>query len=199
MIKKLLITSAGLLTMACSVAEKPEITPQKEQAVKQAGEESAMKLLKTLRVELMQAMQSGGPDQAVEVCSQKAMALTKQIENETGYRLKRTTFKYRNPNNKPDKYEEQALKYFEEALSKEGKLPPYYIQVVKEDGVTKYRYYKPLKVEGVCLTCHGDKNMMDRNLVSKIEKLYPQDRAYGYREGDFRGVVRVSIPAESIK
>lgn len=198
MLKKVLITGVGLFILSCA-AEKPKITAEKEQAIRQAGEESAMKLLKTLRSELMQAMQAGGPDQAIEVCSKKAMALTKQIEGETGYKLKRTTFKYRNLANKPDKHEEEALKYFEDALNKEGKLPAYYIQVLKENDVAVYRYYKPLKVEGVCLTCHGDKNLMDKNLVAKIEKLYPQDKAYGYKDGDFRGVVRVSIPVDKVK
>lgn len=198
MLKKIVVLGLSLSVISCAT-QQPKLTPEKEQSIKQNGEDAAMKLLKTLKTELMQAMQTGGPQQAVEVCSEKAMALTNQIENQTGYKLKRTTFKYRNPSNKPDKYEEEALRYFEEAINREGKMPAYYVQTVKENGVLTYRYYKPLKVEGLCLTCHGDKNLMDKNLVSKLEKLYPEDKATGYKEGDFRGVVRVSIPAEKIK
>lgn len=198
MFKKFMLFISATALISCATKEA-KLTVEKENSIRQNGEEAAIKLLKTLKTELMQAMQSGGPEQAIDVCSKKAMVLTSQIENQTGYKIKRTTFKYRNPLNKPDKYEEDALRYFEEAISKDGKMPAYYIQTVKEDGVITYRYYKPLKVEGLCLTCHGDKNLMDKKLLSKLEKLYPQDKATGYKEGDFRGVVRVSIPAEKIK
>lgn len=196
--KKLLLT-IGTITLVGCASQQAQISPEKQEKIREIGEASAMMLLKTLKGELMTAMQKDEPVGAVEVCSNKAMALTKQIENETSNQIKRTTFKYRNPNNAPDKYEAEALTYFEEALKKDGKLPPYYIQTVKENGKITYRYYKPLKVEGLCLTCHGDKNLMDKQLVEKIDKLYPQDKAYGYKEGDFRGVVRVSIDGEKLR
>ncbi|MEZ0323711.1 MAG: DUF3365 domain-containing protein [Hydrogenothermaceae bacterium] len=198
--KRLIMTVCAVALVGCaSQSQQAQITPEKQEKIKEIGEASAMKLLKTLRGELLEAMQKEGPVGAVEVCSNKAMVLTKQVETETSTHIKRATFKYRNPQNAPDKYEVEALTYFEETLKKDGKLPPYYIQTVKENGKITYRYYKPLKVEGLCLTCHGDKNLMDKQLVEKIEKLYPQDKAYGYKEGDFRGVVRVSIDAEKVR
>jgi hypothetical protein len=197
MVKKLAFFSVITMVVGCGEVQKVEVPKDKEQKISQIGEETSMKLLKTLRVELMNAMQKGGPDEAVEVCSKKAMTLTSQIEKETGYSIKRTTFKYRNPANAPDRYEAEALKYFEEGI-KAGKMPANYIQAVNESGKVVYRYYKPLKVEGVCLTCHGDPNLMDKNLVNKIKTLYPNDKAVGYKEGDFRGVVRVSIPADKL-
>lgn len=197
MVKKLTFFSVVAMVVGCAEVQKVEVPKDKEQKIAKVGEESSMKLLKTLKGELMNAMQKGGPDEAVEVCSKKAMALTSQIEKETGYSIKRTTFKYRNPANAPDKYEAEALKYFEENI-KQGKMPSYYIQALNENGKVVYRYYKPLKVEGVCLTCHGDPTLMDKNLVQKIKAIYPNDKAVGYREGDFRGVVRVTIPADKI-
>jgi len=196
--KKLSFLVAAGLLLGCTTTQTVQVPQEKEPKIKEIGEATSMKLLKTLKGELLNAMQQGGPDQAVEVCSKKAMTLTKQIENETGYSIKRTTFKYRNPANKPDKYEEEALKYFEEAI-KTGKMPAYYVQAIKEDNKVVYRYYKPLKVEGLCLTCHGDPSLMDPNLVKKIKTLYPTDMAVGYKEGDFRGVVRVSIPEDKLK
>lgn len=188
---------AGLL-LGCTTTQTAVVPQEKEPKIKEVGEAASMNLLKTLKGELIEAMKQGGPDQAVEVCSKKAMVLTKQIESDTGYNIKRTTFKYRNPANKPDKYEEEALKYFEESF-KAGKNPAYYVQAIKENDKITYRYYKPLKVEGVCLTCHGDPSLMDQNLLTKIRSLYPTDLAVGYKEGDFRGVVRVSIPEDKLK
>ncbi|MGB9766969.1 MAG: Tll0287-like domain-containing protein [Sulfurihydrogenibium sp.] len=195
--KKILVLMASSVVFGCAEVQKVEVPKNKEQKIVQVGEETSMKLLKTLKGALMDAMQKGGPDEAVEVCSKKAMALTSQIEKETGYSVKRTTFNYRNPANAPDKYEAEALRYFEESIKK-GQMPQYYVQAINENGKVMYRYYKPLKVEGVCLTCHGDPNLMDKKLLEKIKALYPNDKAVGYKDGDFRGVVRVTIPADKI-
>lgn len=192
----LVLITAGFV-LGCTQVSTLTVKPEEEKKIKEVGESVSLKLLKTLKGELVSAMQQGGPDQAVEVCSKKALALTKQIEKETGYSVKRTSFKYRNPANAPDKYEAEALKYFEEAASK-GNLPNYYVQGINENGKIVYRYYKPLKVEGVCLTCHGDPQLMDKNLVNKIKTFYPTDKAVGYKEGDFRGVVRVTIPSDKL-
>jgi len=195
--KRLSVVAMVGLLLGCSQVQKVEVPKEKEQKIAQVGEEASMKLLKGVRMELMNAMQKGGLDEAVTVCNKKAMEITSQVEKETGYSMKRTTFKYRNPSNAPDKYEAEALKYFEESI-KQGKMPSYYIQALNENGKVVYRYYKPLKVEGVCLTCHGDPNLMDKKLLEKIKTLYPNDKAVGYKEGDFRGVVRVTIPADKI-
>lgn len=195
--KKLLLAGLSVSLFACAPKEAP-LTPYQEEKISQIGESASMTLLKSLKGELVNAIKSEGPVNAVEVCSKKALRITKEIEEKTGYSIKRTTFKFRNPVNAPDIHEEQALRYFEEAI-KNKKNPPYYIQTVYENGEKVYRYYKPLKVEAVCLTCHGDKNNMDKSLVEKINKLYPHDKAFGYSEGDFRGVVRVSIPESKLR
>lgn len=80
-------------------------------------------------------------------------------------------------------------------MFKEGKNPKFFIQKL-EDG---YRYYKPLKVKTICLTCHGETSLMDKKLLEKIKKLYPDDKAINYKEGDFRGVIRIYIPDNILK
>jgi hypothetical protein len=40
---------------------------------------------------------------------------------------------------------------------------------------------------------------MDKTLYEKIKKYYPNDKAVDYKEGDFRGVVRVYIPENVLK
>ncbi|MCS7244865.1 MAG: DUF3365 domain-containing protein [candidate division WOR-3 bacterium] len=171
-----------------------EISDYEKQQIIDIGEKTAMFLIDSLRKELLNAL-SKNPENAIEVCSKKAQSITKSIENKTGYKLKRTTFKYRNQLNKPDKYEEEVLSIFE----KSNPMPNYYIQKVKEGKTEVYRYYKPLKVDGVCIMCHGDRNSMNENILKKINKIYPNDKAHGYKVGEFRGVVRVSIPVEKIK
>ena len=78
-------------------------------------------------------------------------------------------------------------------------MPPYYVQKFKNQGQPVYRYYKPLKVAQVCLNCHGDAKTISPAVQKKLQALYPEDRATGYKEGDFRGVIRIEIrkPLES--
>jgi len=167
--------------------------------VVQIGENVSKKLLKTLKGELKKAI-SKSPYDAIEVCNKKALKLTKNIEKEVnhGIKIKRTSLKYRNPANKPDIYEKEALEKLEK-LFKEGKSPKYLIQKVEENGKVYYRYYKPLKIQSVCLMCHGKPENMDNKLSAKIKSLYPEDKATGYKIGDFRGVVRISIPEDLVK
>ncbi len=191
------ILSAGFL-FGCGQPQYTNIDmpPKRVKVIKDFGEDASKMLLKELKKELKTALKTKGPVGAVEVCSKKALEITEEVAEEIGdIKIKRTSFKYRNPKNKPDKYEAEALRFFEKTLKETGKLPPYYIQ--KVDG--EYRYYKPLKVQNVCLTCHGDPNHMDEKLLKKLKELYPQDRATGYKLGDFRGVIRVSIPEDVIK
>jgi hypothetical protein len=53
-------------------------------------------------------------------------------------------------------------------------------------------YVEPIGVQPLCLTCHGESLAPD--LASRIEELYPADRAVGYRVGDLRGVFWAEFP-----
>jgi len=193
-----LLAVAGVLMFGCGKTQysNVDMPPKRIKIIKDFGEDASQMLLKELQKELKTALKTKGPVGAIETCSKKALVITQEVAEEIGdIQIKRTSFKYRNPNNKPDEYEAQALKFFEETMKKTGKLPPYYIQKINGE----YRYYKPLKVQPVCLTCHGDPKDMDPQVVKKLKELYPEDKALGYKVGDFRGVIRVSIPEDVIK
>jgi hypothetical protein len=55
-------------------------------------------------------------------------------------------------------------------------------------------YVEPILAQPLCLTCHGD--AIAPALASRIEQLYPQDRAVGFQVGDLRGVFWVEFPAD---
>ncbi len=192
--KKLLI--AGFVSGLVFTGAIADSGKNVEKEVVEIGQKASKTLLKTLVSELKKAMKEGDPLKAVEICSKKALKLTEEVSKKEGVQIKRTTFKYRNPKNAPDKYEKEALEYFEKSLKEKGQLPKYYVQKVSEN---EYRYYMPLRIKGVCLTCHGDPAHMDKKLLEKINKLYPNDKAKGYKLGDFRGVIRVSITKEAIE
>jgi hypothetical protein len=109
--------------------------------------------------------------------------------------LKRTSFRYRNPDNAPDAAEEEALRFFEDAVVEGGSPPSHMVQRVSDD---QYRYYQPLFVGEMCLSCHGDLGAMNPDVLQALTDRYPGDLAVGYQAGDFRGVLRVTVPAELV-
>ncbi len=194
-----LVLSVGVAFHIGCTTKKPEITITDEPKVSQIGQKVSMTLLKRLKGELLKSLQKP-PYEAIDVCHEKALKITKQVEEEFdhGIKVKRTSLKYRNPKNKPDEIDKQILTYLEK-LNKQGKLPQELVVKVNEGGKSYYRYYKPLKIKPLCLMCHGDPKLMDKKLLAKIKKYYPNDRAVGYKVGDLRGVVEVQIPANIVK
>jgi len=44
-----------------------------------------------------------------------------------------------------------------------------------------------------CVKCHGDVKKMNKEAYGIILKRYPDDKAIGYKEGDFRGAFIAEI------
>ena len=142
--------------------------------------------MKTLLSELKTAISKGGYENAIDICSQKAMKITEDLSKKYGVYLKRTTEKYRNLKNKPDEYELSILRKLEK-LHREGKLPSEYYEKLTENGKSLLVYVKPLIVKPFCLGCHG-KNISE-GVKKKLREIYPNDKATGYSSGDFRGII----------
>jgi hypothetical protein len=174
----------------------PDVTPEEGERVATVGEPAAAELLRTLMGRLTSALEEGGASHAIEFCSNEAMPLTRMVEAGLGggLSLKRTSFRYRNPENAPDEGDEAALLYFEHAILDQGDAPSGFVQRASAE---ELRYYRPLFVAEVCLRCHGDPEAMDPGVRRVLSERYPEDLAFGYEAGDFRGVVRVSVPAET--
>lgn len=152
----------------------------------------AKKLLVNLKSELLKGIKEGGPINSLKICNIKAIPLTTELIGSSNniVSIKRTSNKYRNPVNKPDELSQEALKFFEEKWSKP---PDSYVQKYTLQDSTFYNYYQPLKIGGLCTTCHGMKEKMDQEVVKVLEKLYPEDKATGYKVGDFRGLIQVTF------
>ena len=55
------------------------------------------------------------------------------------------------------------------------------------------RYVEPIRVQGLCLTCHGAS--LPAPVAARIAELYPEDQAVGFAEGDLRGLFWAEFPA----
>jgi hypothetical protein len=190
------LLAGTVLLLGCGGGQ-PAVTAEENAGVVEIAEPAAGELLRTLLTRLTQALDEGGTLHAVEFCSMDAIPMTRLVEAglEGDLVLKRTSFRYRNPDNAPDEAEEMALRHFEDAILAGGEAPAHYVQRVSE---SELRYYKPLFVAELCLQCHGDPDHMAPEVRAALAENYPTDLATGYEAGGFRGLVRVSVPAEAI-
>lgn len=187
----MLASLTPLLLAACAT------TPNAEQQGKYADEARAAvgQFAKTLQGELKQAMQSGGPENAIDVCANKAPQITAAVGAEKGVSLRRVTEKSRNPLSVPDAWEGQVLKEFEQKLAQGAKpdtLERY--EVVKVGNTQTFRYMKGIVTQEVCMNCHGDKDTMAEGVKAKLAALYPNDQATGYKPNMLRGAVSLKKP-----
>ncbi len=159
------------------------------------GKKIASNLVGTLKGEVKAAMESGGVEKAISTCNVKALPLTDSVAKNSSFNvsIKRVSDKVRNPRNLPDAQEKLALDLFNEIIKSGEDLPEFYIQKITGGSTVEYNFYKPMKMESMCLICHGDKHTMAPNAAKLLAKYYPEDQARDYKEGDFRGLIRIKF------
>lgn len=176
-----------------------------ERKAREIGRKSSKAFLQKFQSALMGAIKKGGLTYAVSYCNSNVPAIREEVKKNLpdGIDFKRTSRKVRNPSNKPDHHETVALKHFE-ANNKNKDLKndfkkKEYLQKVLDNKQIEYRYYKPIKIKAVCLSCHGEKSMIDPEVLTILNEKYPKDQATGYKLNDLRGVLNVSIPLALLK
>lgn len=158
-------------------------------AFRQLGDSISAAVQQVLLANVMQATKTGGPGHAVAFCNEHAIALTDSLALKYNCRIQRMSDKYRNPANKPGEME-SALMVKMSAFNPASSL------IFNEDSALVY--YKPIRVAmPACLNCHGMEgtNILPGTL-EVIRQKYPDDLATGYKEGDFRGLWKITFPKE---
>ncbi|MGE5236004.1 MAG: DUF3365 domain-containing protein [Acidobacteriota bacterium] len=157
--------------------------------------ERAKAAARALTTELMgrltRELAAGGPTQAVRVCSEVAQEIARAHSTD-GVTVRRVSVKWRNPADRPDAYEAEQLARFE-AAHRAGQPLADLVQWVEVGSTRTLRLLRPIVVGKACLACHGEPAALDPAVRKLLAERYPNDHATGYREGDFRGAVSVSV------
>ena len=182
------------------VAVAPTVTP--EPAVpattaaidKQAAVVEAKVITKAfateLKSELQAAMKAGGPINALEVCNTKATLIAEKAAKEHNALVSRVSLKNRNPANIPNDWQKVVLGDFDARTEKGEDVDKMaFAKVVEQNDKKQLRFMKALPTGGLCLTCHGSN--IDAGLQTKLDALYPEDKAVGYELGQVRGAIVV--------
>lgn len=133
---------------------------------------------------LMEVMQAEGPVKAIEVCSKEANEIAQSVSKEQDVRIGRTSLKLRNPKNKPPEW---ARKLFVQKARE-----PQFTYIDSET----VGALLPIKLQAKCLMCHGPADSLVPGVPEQLAKLYPNDQATGFSEGDLRGWFWVEVPAK---
>ncbi len=145
----------------------------------------------TLKHTLGKKIKENGFGGAAKFCSTKAGSVAKEASKKLpkGVSVKRITDKPRNIKNLASKKE---LVVLEELKAKKaaGNMPKMLVKKLQEN---HYQVYKPLVIGDKCLNCHGTEQKRNKDAYKVISKKFPNDKAIGYKKGDFRGAFVVDI------
>jgi hypothetical protein len=141
---------------------------------------------KDLKTALVAAMKEGGPVKAISVCKKIAPEVANTHSKKNGWTIGRTSLKVRNSKSAPDVWESAVLKEFESRKAKGEDISKLIkAEVVERKDGKEFRMMVAIPVAKVCTRCHGTK--ISKPVTDVLDKLYPDDKARGFKEGDLRG------------
>ncbi|MBT8121841.1 MAG: DUF3365 domain-containing protein [Gammaproteobacteria bacterium] len=179
-----------MIVLTCLMGVQSAMGSDTEQALADSRA-TVGEFMKTLKQELQAAMQAGGPVNAVSVCNLTAPGIANTYSAREGREVSRTSLRVRNPGNAPVAWQRAVLESFEQRKQAgEDVTTLEFHEVVTTDGVRELRYMKAIPTAKVCLACHGE--TVDSTVKARLEILYPNDQAMGYRVGDIRGAFSVT-------
>ncbi len=178
------IVASCLLALGCSRAAPAR---DQENAALARADEAASLYATALRGRLQDAMKQGGPKLAVEVCKADAKALAVRTGTHSVTRVGRGSLRLRSRDNAPPPWVDAWLKT-------QGERAAAGAQGVREVQGGVAHVLRPIAVEPVCLTCHGEPGALAPEVREALKVSYPDDSATGYKVGDLRGALWAEAP-----
>jgi len=134
----------------------------------------------------MSSVVHGEPDRNYDLVPQVvATQVAKRITQGSKYYVRQVSLRYRNPGNRPDKFETVMLVKFS------GRPVQEFYSVVDRKREKVFRYMLPMVAEKSCLECHGEYD----KAPAFVRARFPAGHfSYNYRLGEVIGAVSVSIP-----
>lgn len=132
-------------------------------------------LFTKLSTRLMEALSTSGPANAIGVCQVEAKSIATEVGKEAGVLIGRTGVRLRNTSNQPPAWAKELVA----ARTNE----PVFVELSNGHAAALL----PIKLQPQCLMCHGPKEQLIPEVKEQLAKLYPEDSATGFSEGELRG------------
>ena len=191
---RLLVTMLAIsVLIGCSGDKKDADSGllKSEQLARAAAGELIANFSTDLKGELVTAMNDGGPLGALDVCKVKAPEIALAHTQEGVWSIKRVSERFRNPDNKASAAELKILEMFADTSGEA--LPRWSEWTTSDGGDSTFTLFQAIRVNDLCLKCHGGADQLAPGVADKLAELYPNDRATGYAAGDLRGMFVVTI------
>jgi hypothetical protein len=144
-----------------------------------------------LQADLKEAMSTGGPTAAINVCKDAAPQIAAELSRLSGANVSRTSLRFRNARNAPEPWQTEILEEFDaRSKSNETAASLEHFEVAADSSA---QFMKAIPTGPACLVCHGSDLAPD--VRDALDKHYPHDRARGYQLGDIRGAFSITWPA----
>lgn len=168
------------------VSCKSKISSEKYIEIQNRGDEVSNLAQSVLLSNVGMAMKEGGPVYALEFCNINASSIIDSLNTVNNCKINRISTKNRNPENYlKTKNDNNIWLHFEKGHSTD---------TIIAEGANLI-YYKPIRTAmPACLKCHGMPGTdIEKSTAEKLEKLYPNDLATGYKLNDFRGLWKIEF------
>jgi len=158
-----------------------------------AGSEVIAEASAKLIAALTEAIAKDGTANAIGVCSERAPAIAAAVGKARGVTVRRASGKPRNPKNAATDSEKIILAAFATDMDKSE--PPKPRTVTNPDESSTF--FAPIVISNpLCLQCHGTPGQeISPTTLAAIQKLYPADKATGYKLDSLRGLWSINVPA----
>jgi len=152
------------------------------------GQDFAQQTQTSLAKELKNAIGEKGFPGAITFCNIKALPIIDSMSRALNAKIKRVSDQPRNRTNQAKEGELFYIDMCKNALANNKELKPF----VSEDEKHFTGYY-PIVTNQLCLNCHGSTKDIGAETLAKINSLYPEDKAQGYKANEVRGLFVVEI------
>lgn len=185
----LLVVSVLLLIAGCGGSDSDTADSQTPPDSIRQDVERSIAALNEMRESLAATIDTAAVDKRTfkRVCKPVGQR-AKQLGADRGWDVQQLAKKYRNPAHEPD---EEARRLHEE-FATSSELTERWIRTTRNDR-EGWRYARRITVQPSCMACHGPKE----ERPEFVKNGYPEDRAYGFEEGDLRGIYSVFVPDTS--
>lgn len=186
--KKLLISGLVLSYFCFLNANELSFDEVKELALKASSEYESK-----LKKELKKAKRDSGLEGMTNFCIDESTKILEEIDKKYGSKvsIKRISLNNRNDKAKALEDETNILQSFDLIQKSDAYLPKQIVQIVDDN---TYKVYSPIEMKSRdCRKCHGLEKKVDKDLKKRFFNVYKNNKAYGYKSGEVRGAVVVSI------
>ncbi len=202
--KLLLIASLGFM-VSCGTEQDPGEIVRTVAAETQEnimadyftlGEKISGETQAALLANVSSAVKKSGFHGAVDYCNERAIPLTDSFSKKYNVHIQRLSDKNRNAINALANSDDQQAWDQLATMLKDSTITAKHL--IRNNGDGSIVYYKAMTIAmPTCISCHGDtKKDIAAETLKAISDKYPNDKATGYKMGDFRGMWKIKFNQE---